>query len=132
MDTDADADSNDCSSYNLPLKVLDYHKEIVTSFLGGSDPTAADACDGLIVMAKGLGLHRIIQAFLFLHADAKNLVLLINTPPRELELLKSDLDAMHAKCQSRLDDETEGDAFRTDLFKIITNETNAEARYVPV
>ncbi|KAJ1920686.1 DNA repair protein RAD16, partial [Tieghemiomyces parasiticus] len=39
--------------------------------------------DGLLILAKGLGIRTIVATFLLAHADPRNLVLLLNTPAEE-------------------------------------------------
>ena len=47
--------------------------------------------DGLLIIAKGLGLRHVLLTFLKLHADPSSLVLLLNTPAPEVESLREDL-----------------------------------------
>ncbi|KAG0301963.1 hypothetical protein BGZ98_007898 [Dissophora globulifera] len=63
----------------LPLA---FQKEIVAELV---------AEDGLLVMAKGLGLRNILGAFLQIYSQPQNLVLLINTNAEEEATLRDDL-----------------------------------------
>ncbi|KAL6072820.1 DNA repair endonuclease XPF, variant 2 [Balamuthia mandrillaris] len=47
--------------------------------------------DGLLVLGRGLGLHKIVLNFLKLHCVPNNLVFLLNTNPAEQELFIEDL-----------------------------------------
>jgi DNA excision repair protein ERCC-4 len=56
---------------------LDYQKQIFTELLTD---------DGLLVMARGLGLDSVFQSFLQYYMDSRCLVLVINCPKeKELE-----------------------------------------------
>lgn len=86
--------------------------------------------DGLLIVGKGLGLHRVLLAFLRLYMDPRFLVLLINTPEREADSLR---DAFLQKEDLVADahrGEEEGDGLATSVreLKIINNETLSSAR----
>lgn len=61
---------------------LAFQKEIVAELV---------AEDALLIMAKGLGLRSIVGAFLQIHSQPQNLVLLINTNVEEEAALRDDL-----------------------------------------
>ncbi|KAF9988517.1 hypothetical protein BGZ65_001979 [Modicella reniformis] len=63
----------------LPLA---FQKEIVAELV---------AEDALLIMARGLGLRSIIGAFLQIHSQSQNLVMLINTNAEEEAALRDDL-----------------------------------------
>ncbi|KAJ3021532.1 hypothetical protein HKX48_008294 [Thoreauomyces humboldtii] len=103
--------------------------------------------DGLLICAKGLGLRNILLAFLHMYADPRALVILLNTPSREVDVLKEDLMTAAAAASLTevdstaeavpVDDEetgvTQGEAtgvptIRPDLFRSIGNETQSAER----
>lgn len=83
--------------------------------------------DGLLITAKGLGLRKVMLAFLQIYSDPRGLVLLLNTPSREVEVLKEDLTAVTA-ARGPIPEE-EGGPVHPNLFKVINNETQAVERY---
>ncbi|KAJ3000988.1 hypothetical protein HDV02_000057 [Globomyces sp. JEL0801] len=68
--------------------LLQFHKDVICSMSSGSE----SQINGLVIMAKGLGIHKIISTFLQIHADPRNLILLLNTSTFELEEFRK---AMH-------------------------------------
>ncbi|KAJ3298748.1 hypothetical protein HK104_010313 [Borealophlyctis nickersoniae] len=78
--------------------------------------------DGLLIVSKGLGLRHVILAFLQIHADPRNLVLLINTPAREVECLREDLMAVTAARGG------DGEQVKPQMMRAINNETPANER----
>eukprot|EP00833_Pecoramyces_ruminatium_P012037 jgi/Orpsp1_1/1186069/evm.model.c7180000096739.1 len=67
--------------------------------------------DGLVIMSKGLGIRKVLLAFLNIYSHNKNLVILLNTSQQEIESLKAELAVIQ---KSR-----NGQSF----LKIINNET---------
>jgi len=94
--------------------LLEYHKAILADFLPVFENPPLDAYDGLLIMAKGLGLRQIICSLLKVHDDPTNFVLLINTPAREAESLKNELLSEGAN------------------LKIVNAEINATDRYISI
>ncbi len=90
-----------------PQKLLRFQRKIVTEL---TQP--APHSDGLVIVAKGLGLSSLLLTFVALHADPRALVLLLNTTPSEVEFLKRDLEALG----------------KSDQLNIINNETPAAQR----
>lgn len=91
-------------------KLLRFQRKIVSE-LSISD--SGHHGDGLVILAKGLGLSTLLTTFVGLHADPRNLILLLNTPAEEIEILKADLTA----------------AGKDEHLNFINNETPASARY---
>ncbi|KAJ3161348.1 hypothetical protein HDU86_007130 [Geranomyces michiganensis] len=94
-------------------RLLDFQKHMALDLLStaalvplNSQPPAANPTaptstsegkgDGLLISAKGLGQRSILLALLQIYADPRGLVLLLNTPQREIDVLKEDLMALHA------------------------------------
>jgi len=73
--------------------------------------------DGLVIMSRGLGLRKVLLAFLNIYSHNKNLVILLNTSQQEIESLKEEL-AIIQKSRN-------GQSF----LKIINNETPSSERY---
>ncbi|KAJ1987164.1 DNA repair protein RAD16 [Dimargaris cristalligena] len=69
--------------------------------------------DGLLILGKGLGLTAILQQFLLAHADTRNLVLLLNTPPDE---------------EARLRDALARQGVTRDQFRILKNDIGSQER----
>jgi hypothetical protein len=90
------------------LKLIRFQRKIITELVQES-PNG----DGLVIVAKGLGLQHLITTFVALHADPKVLVFLLNTSPSECDWLKND-------------SETVG---KSVYFSQINNEVNANARW---
>lgn len=72
-----------------PQKLLRFQRKIVTEL---TQPAPLN--DGLVVVAKGLGLSSLLLTFVALHADPRALVLLLNTTPGEVAFLKKDLEVL--------------------------------------
>jgi hypothetical protein len=90
-----------------PQKLLRFQRKIVTE-LTQPGPLS----DGLVIVAKGLGLSGLLLTFVALHADPRALVLLLNSTPGEVEFLKRDLESLG----------------KADQLNIINNETPAPMR----
>ncbi|ORX83961.1 hypothetical protein BCR32DRAFT_201319 [Anaeromyces robustus] len=73
--------------------------------------------DGLVIMSKGLGLRKVLLAFLNIYSHNKNLVILLNTSQQEIESLKAEL-AIVQKSRN-------GQSF----LKVINNETPSSERH---
>ncbi|KAG4083307.1 hypothetical protein H8356DRAFT_968258 [Neocallimastix lanati (nom. inval.)] len=73
--------------------------------------------DGLVIMSRGLGLRKVLLAFLNIYSHNKNLVILLNTSQQEIESLKAEL-AIIQKSRN-------GQSF----LKIINNETPSSERH---
>ncbi|KAJ3197530.1 hypothetical protein HK101_002833 [Irineochytrium annulatum] len=78
--------------------------------------------DGLVIMGRGLGLRNILLSFMKIYTDSQTLVIMLNTPARELESLKEDL-IMEASSAASADLE-----ILPEMFKIVTNETTPTER----
>lgn len=61
---------------------LDFHREIFSSLLDD---------DGILVMAQGLGLHKVLLNFLRLHCDPSSLVLVLGVPKDEQKVIYEEL-----------------------------------------
>ncbi|KAI9351789.1 hypothetical protein DFJ73DRAFT_830901 [Zopfochytrium polystomum] len=103
-----------------------------SSPLGGSliddDPSHSD---GLVVLARGLGVRPVLTAFLKIHAHRENLVLLLNTAPRELALLREDLTVAALACDiggGVGGDDTGVPVIDVDCFREVNAETPAADR----
>ncbi|CAG8531507.1 8007_t:CDS:10 [Paraglomus occultum] len=72
------------STETLPLP-LPYQSQILTDILSTS---------ALLILARGLGIRRIMCAVMKLYSGPETLVILLNTPPREEELIKEELLGM--------------------------------------
>ncbi|ORX93909.1 DNA repair endonuclease XPF [Basidiobolus meristosporus CBS 931.73] len=83
---------------------LEYHRQIFAELL---------SADGLLILARGLGLRRILCNFLKLHADPKNLVLLINTETDEEQQIREELNCLGCNKPG---------------LKVINNETSVSER----
>ena len=68
---------------DLQIQLMDYEKQI---FLDAFHD------DGLLIMARGLGVERIFASFLKLYSDPANLVLVINTNMKEEEYFVEKLE----------------------------------------
>ncbi|KAJ3152164.1 hypothetical protein HDU89_001383 [Geranomyces variabilis] len=94
-------------------RLLDFQKHMALDLLStaalvplndqrpAANPTAPTSTsegkgDGLLISAKGLGQRSILLALVQIYADPRGLVLLLNTPQREIDVLKEDLMALHA------------------------------------
>ncbi|KAJ3066181.1 hypothetical protein HK102_007718, partial [Quaeritorhiza haematococci] len=88
-----------------------------------------DSGDGLVIVARGLGLRNVLLAFLQIYADSRNLVLLINTPSREIQLLRDDLISASAFHGPDLLNDGSGQKISPQSLKVINNETPATERY---
>lgn len=100
-------DKGDATTAVAPQKLLRFQRKIVTEL---TQPAPLN--DGLVVVAKGLGLSGLLLTFVALHADPRALVLLLNTTPGEVEFLKRDLQALG----------------KADMVNSINNETPAPQR----
>ena len=61
---------------------LDFHREIFSSLLDD---------DGILVMAQGLGLHKILLNFLKLHCDSSSLVFVLGVSKVEQATISEEL-----------------------------------------
>jgi DNA excision repair protein ERCC-4 len=63
----------------------------ITSLSSGEELAAED---GLLVIAKGLGLELLLANILLLHADSRNLCILLNTSQQEFTSIKDLLETI--------------------------------------
>ncbi|TPX41493.1 hypothetical protein SeMB42_g05553 [Synchytrium endobioticum] len=118
------------------LSVLSFHEDIIYEFLQPASPSATSSNvaahgDGLLILARGLGLRHVILTLLRIHAKKNALVLLLNTPSREVEFLKEDIAAAAcARGDLGGEDEiiAEEDRKASKLIRVIDNETPATER----
>lgn len=61
---------------------LEFHREIFSSLLDD---------DGILIMAQGLGLHKVLLNFLRLHCDPSSLVLVLGVPKDEQKVIYEEL-----------------------------------------
>ncbi|KNC97326.1 DNA repair protein (rad1) [Spizellomyces punctatus DAOM BR117] len=122
----------------MPVELLEFHRSMVedlmpsavtplksSSALAATAPRGSEGKgDGLLIAAKGLGLRRILLTFLQVYSDPRNLVLLLNTPSREVDVLREDLMAAIA-ARTPLEG---ANKVHPNLFKVINNETPASDR----
>jgi DNA excision repair protein ERCC-4 len=95
------------------MKLLEFHRKIVHELTQEG---------GLLILGKGLGLERVLLTFLRIHANPRNLILLLNASEIELSCLRKELE-------SKSDDiEPDHDSDITLNLKIINNETPAKDR----
>lgn len=66
------------------LQLMEYENQI---FLDAFEE------DGLLILARGLGMERIFSSFLKLYSDPGNLVLVLNTHSNEEEMFLEQLQA---------------------------------------
>ncbi|TPX66046.1 hypothetical protein SpCBS45565_g04722 [Spizellomyces sp. 'palustris'] len=125
----------------MPVELLEFHRSMIedlmpaavtplksSSALVATAPRGSEGKgDGLLIGAKGLGLRRILLTFLQVYSDPRNLVLLLNTPSREVDVLKEDFMAAIA-ARTPLEG---ANKVHPNLFKVINNETPASERYAP-
>ncbi len=73
------------------MQLLSFQQEILKQLCAvlSEEKKQYDAMDGLVILARGLGLDRLLLSLVHIHTTPKNLVLLINTPQHELITLKS-------------------------------------------
>ncbi|KAI8369465.1 uncharacterized protein BYT42DRAFT_584566 [Radiomyces spectabilis] len=64
--------------------MLEFQKQILTEIV---------AEDGLLILSKGLGLFNVLCSFIQLHCTGKHLVLVLNTTPQQIDLVKDTLIA---------------------------------------
>lgn len=86
------------------------------------DPTESD---GLVVMARGLGTRQVLLTLLKIHANPKNLVLLLNTEKKDLQMLRDDL------IEAALETDIGGDnvpSIMVDCFKEVNADTLVQER----
>ncbi|CAE6448788.1 unnamed protein product [Rhizoctonia solani] len=98
------------ASSETPLNLLPYQKTILSECL---DPTSSD----LIVIARGLGLRKLVCALLRIYDNSKSLVLLINCDPDEDNAIGEQLGVMGARHPGlRIVDYEMGSKARTELY----------------
>jgi len=114
------------------MNLLKFHKEVISTLMTNPDNAAKLSTevknklnnnkkkqvdgDGLVIMSRGLGLRKVLLAFLNIYSHNKNLVILLNTSQQEIESLKAEL-AIIQKSRN-------GQSF----LKIINNETPSSER----
>jgi DNA excision repair protein ERCC-4 len=67
--------------------LLPFHKSIIQSI---HDPNTSD----LVILARGLGLRRIVCTLMKIYNTSENLVLLVNTSPEEDSSIGAELGVM--------------------------------------
>jgi DNA excision repair protein ERCC-4 len=77
---------------------------------------ADEKTDYLLVLARGLGLHRVAVAYLRLHCDPRCLVLCINTNEQERKSYLEILSRIEPKCPPKLVTSTTATDDRTALY----------------
>jgi DNA excision repair protein ERCC-4 len=97
------------------MKLLEFHRKIIQEI---------SQENGLVVMASGLGIERILTTILTIHTNPKNLILLINCSDLELICIKKELERESQILCSDLENEH---VSMNDL-KIVNNETPAKER----
>jgi DNA excision repair protein ERCC-4 len=90
----------------MPELPLGFQREILTEIV---------AEDGLLILARGLGLRNILCSLLKLYTDNSHLVLLVNSSTAEDTAINDELACMGVPSDK--------------LMKIIEYETPAEIRY---
>ncbi|KAI8806841.1 hypothetical protein BJ742DRAFT_814576 [Cladochytrium replicatum] len=117
-----------------------FHTQMVGDLLAVSSPShkpassstsrpalsAIPSGDGLLIIARGLGLRQVLVTLLQIHTDPYNLVLLLNASAREVELLREDLVIAAAALGNDTPDDV--DRIHPDLLRVINNETPANER----
>ncbi|ORX49370.1 hypothetical protein BCR36DRAFT_291953 [Piromyces finnis] len=98
------------------MNLLKFHKEVISTLMTNPENKQVDG-DGLVIMSRGLGIRKILLAFLNIYSHNKNLVILLNTSQQEIESLKQEL----AKIQKTKN----GQSF----LKVINNETPSSERH---
>ncbi len=71
---------------------LSFHKQIFTELLEE---------DGLLIMGKGLGIHKVFKNFVKLYCDPNCLVFLLNVSAHEQEHLLEELRMEGIKCMPK-------------------------------
>lgn len=71
----------------MALPLLSFHKEILEKI---HDPSTSE----LLLLARGLGLRRIVCTLMKIYDSSQNLVLLVNAPPEEEAAIGEDLGVM--------------------------------------
>jgi len=117
------------------MNLLKFHKEVISTLMTNPDNSAKVSAenksklenrkkqvdgDGLVIMSRGLGIRKVLLAFLNIYSHNKNLVILLNTSQQETESLRNEL----AKIQKSKN----GQSF----LKIINNETPSSERYLTI
>ncbi|CAE6359210.1 unnamed protein product, partial [Rhizoctonia solani] len=98
------------ASTEMPLNLLPYQKTILSECL---DPSSSD----LIVIARGLGLRKLVCSLLRIYDNSKSLVLLINCDPDEDTAIGEQLGIMGARYPGlRIVDYEMGSKARNELY----------------
>ncbi|KAI9012720.1 hypothetical protein BC832DRAFT_589708 [Gaertneriomyces semiglobifer] len=113
----------------MPAKLLPFHAQMLQDLLGlgtvdSTEPFPAPSDtsgDGLLIVAKGLGLRNVLLTLLQLYSDPRCLVLLLNTNMREWKVLREDLMTMTAGLDN------DGD-LKPSWFRRVDNENPASER----
>lgn len=87
--------------------MLQFHRQIIRDIYPSGHCELSDR-DGLVILAQGLGLHRLVASVIETHCDRRNLVLLLNTPKQEFDTLR--------------------ERVKSDLLVNVTNETISKNR----
>ena len=100
------------------MRLLEFHRQALKEFQGQENHS------GLMIMGRGLGLERILNAILTIHMQPHNLVLLLNVKEAEYSGLRRDLE------QDSLSTNTDVslEAIHLNLFTLIDNSTPAKDR----
>lgn len=88
------------------LQLLDFHHEMISNLYPVDNRSELAAEDGLLVLAKGLGMERILAYITALHADSHNLCLILNTSQEEFLSLKMNLKEPEASKLTCINNET--------------------------
>ncbi|KAL2914851.1 DNA repair protein RAD16 [Polyrhizophydium stewartii] len=108
--------------------MLDFHRLMLadlhaTPGVENPDPSTGD---GLLVAARGLGIHLVLSAVIQIHTSPNVLVLLLNTPPAEVAQLRRAVARAAESAGAAA--ATDGERIRPDLLRVVNNETPASAR----
>ncbi|OAJ43057.1 hypothetical protein BDV3_001823 [Batrachochytrium dendrobatidis] len=108
--------------------ILDFHKEALSDIsmtpnVLNPDPATGD---GLVIMARGLGIERLLSTIIQIHTDPHTLVLLVNLSLADFDRLKQSVcDAAEA---IGVLSEADGGCIRPDLFVFVNSEISSVKR----
>lgn len=72
--------------------LLPFHRAILQRVIPPADDE--ESRDGLVILAPGLGLRRIVSMLLRAYSSRQNLVLLLNASPRDVRGINEDLSVL--------------------------------------
>lgn len=97
-----------------------YHREIITDLSSNNG-------DGLMILGRGLGMRHMLTALISIHANDKNLVLMLNATDQEFVSLRDLLN--EAAFNQSKDEPPSIKIGGPDLFRFVNNQNDAKERY---